>query len=162
MTTQQKPNPDSRLRVANVTRGTVLGSEIRIADTGLTRLVGLLGNSELRPGCGLLIEPSSGVHTFGMRFPIDVVALDRHLCVRGVWESLGPFRIAALGFKTHKVLELPVGSIRHSRTQVNDQLVLQEPGTIGAGLHHADGTRSAPDSADKINQTARSIKGEQS
>jgi uncharacterized membrane protein (UPF0127 family) len=151
-----------QVEVANVTRGTVLGSEIRIADTGLTRLVGLLGNSELRPGCGLLIEPSSGVHTFGMRFPIDVVALDRHLCVRGVWESLGPFRIAALGFKTHKVLELPVGSIRHSRTQVNDQLVLLEPGTIGAGLHHADGTRSAPESADKINQTARSIKGEQS
>ena len=78
-----------QVEVANVTRGTVLGSEIRIADTGLTRLVGLLGNSELRSGCGLLIEPSSGVHTFGMRFPIDVVALDRHLCVRGVWESLG-------------------------------------------------------------------------
>src|ERR1039457_2977383 len=150
-----------QVEVANITRGTVLGSEIRIADTGLTRLVGLLGNSELRSGCGLLIEPSSGVHTFGMRFPIDVVALDRDLCERGVWESLGPFRIAALEVVGHNVRELPVRSIRHSRTQVTVHLVLQEPGTIGAGLHHADGTRSAPDSGGKINQTARSIKGEQ-
>jgi hypothetical protein len=48
--------------------------------------------------------------------------------VRGVWEGLGPFRIAALGFKTHKVLELPVGAIRESHTQVNDQLAVRRPG----------------------------------
>ncbi len=76
-----------QVEVANLTRGTVLGSEIRIADTALSRLVGLLGHSGLAPGDGLLIEPSSGVHTFGMRFPIDVVALDRNYCVRGVWED---------------------------------------------------------------------------
>ncbi len=117
-----------QVEVANLTRGTVLGSEIRIADTAMSRLVGLLGHSGLAPGDGLLIAPSSGVHTFGMRFPIDVVALDRDYCVRGVWEGLGPFRIAALGFKTHKVLELPVGAIRESHTQVNDQLAVRRPG----------------------------------
>jgi uncharacterized membrane protein (UPF0127 family) len=115
------------VEVANATRGTVLGSEVRVADTAVSRLVGLLGNSDLRSGSGLLIEPSSGVHTFGMRFPIDVVALDRKLKVRGVWENLGPFRIAAVSFQTHKVLELPVGAIRESQTQVNDQLILQTP-----------------------------------
>jgi uncharacterized protein len=121
------------VEIANITQGTVLGSEIRVANTAWSRMVGLLGNSGLPPGSGLLIEPSSGVHTFGMRFPIDVVALDRQLCVRGVWENLGPFRIAAVGFKVHKVLELPVGAIRDSRTRVNDQLAVQEPGSNGAG-----------------------------
>ncbi len=142
------------VEVANVTRGTVLGSEIRIADTAWSRLIGLLADSGLRPGSGLLIEPSSGVHTFGMRFPIDVVALDRSLCVRGVWESLRPSRIAAVGLKTHKVLELPVGSIRESGTQVNDQLVLQDPGTI-RGLQQAV-ANSVPGAIDSTNQTARS------
>lgn len=135
------------VEIANVTQGTVLGSEIRVANTALTRLVGLLADSGLRPGSGLLIEPSSGVHTFGMRFPIDVVALDRNYCVRGVWENLGPFRIAAVGMNTHKVLELPAGAIRQSRTQVNDQLLLQEPGAIAAGVLNADAARSAPKSA---------------
>ena len=88
-----------QVEIANLTRGTVLGSEIHIANTALSRLVGLLGHSGLAPGDGLLIEPSSGVHTFGMRFPIDVVALDRDYCVRGVWEGLGPFRIAARRFE---------------------------------------------------------------
>jgi uncharacterized membrane protein (UPF0127 family) len=139
-----------RVEVANVTRGTVLGSQIRVADTALTRLVGLLGDSELAPGTGLLIEPSSGVHTFGMRFPIDVVALDRQGCVRGVWEGLGPFRIAAVGLKVHKVLELPVGAIRQSQTQVNDQLLVQQPGTTAAGLHDGGPAQSVTESADSI------------
>ena len=124
------------IQVANRTRGTVLGSEIRIADTAMSRMVGLLAHSELRPGCGLLIVPSSGVHTFGMRFPIDVIALDRNLRVRGTWENLGPFRFAALGLKTHKVLELPVGAIRDSHTQVNDQLALENPGENHNHLQH--------------------------
>ncbi len=119
-----------QVEVANATRGTVLGKEVRIADTAVSRLVGLLGNSDLPSGSGLLIEPSSGVHTFGMRFPIDVVALDRRLRVRGVWENLGPFRVAAVSFRTHKVLELPVGAIRESQTQVNDQLILQTPRAV--------------------------------
>jgi uncharacterized membrane protein (UPF0127 family) len=116
-----------QVEIANATRGTVLGSQVRIANTARSRLVGLLGHSNLPAGCGLLIEPSSGVHTFGMRFPIDVVALDHQLRVQGVWEGLRPFRIAAVSFKVHKVLELPVGAIRDSGTQVNDQLVLQAP-----------------------------------
>jgi len=124
------------IQVANRTRGTVLGSEIRIADTAMSRMVGLLAHSELRPGCGLLIVPSSGVHTFGMRFPIDVIALDRNLRVRGTWENLGPFRFAALGVKTHKVLELPVGAIRDSHTQVDDQLALEDPGENHNNLQH--------------------------
>ncbi len=115
------------VEIANVTRGTVLGSGIRVADTSWSRMVGLLGDSSLAPGSGLLIEPSSGVHTFGMRFSIDVIALDRKLRVVGVWEHLRPFRIAAVSLRTHKVLELPVGSIRRTHTQVNDQLALFKP-----------------------------------
>jgi uncharacterized membrane protein (UPF0127 family) len=68
--------------------------------------------------------PSSGVHTWGMLFPIDVVALDRGMRVLGVWERVGGFRIAAVGWKTRSVLELPVGTIRRSRIEVNDQLAI--------------------------------------
>jgi uncharacterized protein len=128
-----------QVEIANVTRGSVLGSEIRVANTGWSRMVGLLRNSNLPPGHGLLIVPSSGVHTIGMRFPIDIVALDRKLRVRGVWEDVGAFRIAAVSFRTHKVLELPAGAIRQSRTQVGDQLALFEPETY----YHT--SREAPD-----------------
>lgn len=60
-----------------------------------------------------------------MVFPIDVIGIDHHLRVLGVWEELKPFRFAALSFKTRGVLELPVGAIGRSRTLTNDQLVIR-------------------------------------
>jgi len=58
-----------------------------------------------------------------MLFPIDIIALDRDMRVRGVWERVGAFRLVGLSWKTHSVLELPMGTIRTSRTEVSDQLV---------------------------------------
>ncbi len=115
-----------RVEVCNQTKGTSLGREISTADTGVTRLFGLLGKRKLDSGGGLLIVPSSGVHTFGMLFPIDVIALDRKMRVRGVWERVGAFRLAGLSWKTHSILELPAGTISESRTEVNDQLTLND------------------------------------
>jgi uncharacterized protein len=110
------------IEIVNITKNAVVGTRIRVADKAFTRLVGLLGTQSLEPGCGLLIEPSSGIHTFGMRFPIDVVSLDAQMRVLGTWEQLGPWRVAAINWKTRRVLELPSGTIRSSRIEVSDQL----------------------------------------
>jgi uncharacterized membrane protein (UPF0127 family) len=111
-----------RVEIRNQTKDSSLGKQISTADTLITRLFGLLGERKLEAETGLLIVPSSGVHTFGMRFPIDIVALDREMRVRGVWEGVGAFRLVGLSWKTHSVLELPTGTIRKSGTEVNDQL----------------------------------------
>ena len=116
------------MEIRNETQGTTLGKEISKAETAMARLFGLLGKRKLRLGTGLLIVPSSGVHTFGMLFPIDIIALDRAMRVRGVWERVGPCRLAGLGWKTHCVLELPAGTISASRTQVDDQLEVDDGG----------------------------------
>ena len=110
--------------IVNTSKNAIVGSGIRVAATAWSRLVGLLGEADLDPGGGLFIVPSSGVHTWGMLFPIDVVALDHRMRVLGVWERVGSFRIAAVGWKTRSVLELPVGTIRRSRIEVNDQLAI--------------------------------------
>jgi uncharacterized protein len=113
-----------RIKVIDITQGSVVGWEIELAANSWSRMVGLLGRAGLEPGTGLLIVPSSGVHTWGMRFSIDVMALDRHLRVVGVWHRLGRFRIAALSWKTKAVLELPEGTIEQSNIAVNDQLAI--------------------------------------
>ncbi len=71
-------------------KAVTIGSRIGLADTFLSRLVGLLGKSSLADGAGLLIRPSSGVHTMWMRFAIDVVALDKDLRVLKTWQRLPP------------------------------------------------------------------------
>jgi uncharacterized membrane protein (UPF0127 family) len=110
------------LTVTNSTRGITLGDSIELAGTSIKRMVGLLGKRGLAAGEGLWINPSSGVHTFGMAFPIDVVGLDRDLKVVKLWRCLVPFRLTSVSLKMKSVLELPCGVISQSQLQVGDQL----------------------------------------
>jgi uncharacterized protein len=106
----------------NITKATTVGTRITVADTSLTRLIGLAGRRQLDAGCGLLIKPSSGIHTFGMLFSIDVVALSKSLQVLKLWHRLAPFRVTSINLKAHSILELPAGQIRNCQTEVGDQL----------------------------------------
>jgi len=108
------------VRATNLTRNTVLGDSIRVADTGLTRVVGLLGEKGLAAGDGLLIVPSQGVHTLGMAFAIDVVVLDHDWTTLAIWPDMRPFRMTRIFFKAAAVLELPSGTVLASRTEVGD------------------------------------------
>ena len=110
------------IRAVNTTRGTLVGESIRVAETGLTRIVGLLGERELPPGDGLLIVPSQGVHTLGMRFAIDVAFLDGQWNVIAIKRDLRPFRMTRLFWKAAAVLELRSGALDSSRTSVGDTL----------------------------------------
>jgi uncharacterized membrane protein (UPF0127 family) len=88
-------------------------------------MFGLLGRRGLDAGGGLWIKPSSGVHTFGMAFKIDVVGLDRDLKVIKLWRCLVPFRVTSVSLKVQSVIELPCGTIKLSETQVGDQLKIE-------------------------------------
>lgn len=111
--------PDGPLRAVNVTRGTVLASRLELASTGERRRKGLLGRESLTPCEGLWITPCESVHTFFMRFAIDLVYLDRKHRIRKVRDSVGPWRVSACFF-AHSVLELPAGTIRSTQTERGD------------------------------------------
>ena len=108
----------------NRTRTTYLATELMITRTHWTRFRRLMATdaSRSRRGQGLWISPSHGVHTFAMRFPIDVVYLDRARIVIHVEEELQPWRLAALRIQSASVLELPIGAIRESQTALGDQV----------------------------------------
>jgi uncharacterized membrane protein (UPF0127 family) len=108
-------------------KAVTIGSRIGLADTSLTRLVGLLGKRGLEPGAGILIRPSNGVHTFGMLFPIDVVGVDRNLRVVKLWRQLRPWRVTSISTKIHSVIELGPGQIDVCRIEIGDQLAASEP-----------------------------------
>lgn len=114
--------------VSNKTKGNVVCASARMADTALTRMFGLLFDTGLAEDSGLLIRPSSGVHTFGMAFPIDIVALDKQSRVVGVWDSIGPWKLRGVSFKTRSVLELPSGRAARCGLSVGDQLAFDAAG----------------------------------
>ncbi|HEX3374584.1 MAG TPA: DUF192 domain-containing protein [Edaphobacter sp.] len=118
------PRTREFLRISNPVRQSVLGDRIGLADTTLTRFVGLMGRRSLAPGHGLLIRPSNGVHTFWMRFSIDVLLLDREYRVLAAYGNLRAFRLTAINWKASSALELPSGTIAATNTQLGDQLQL--------------------------------------
>jgi uncharacterized membrane protein (UPF0127 family) len=107
--------------VINLTKKTWLATKVRKADNFLTRLVGLLKRTNLGPEEALWLMPSKGIHTIGMKFPIDVVFLNRDNHVVGLMSGLAPNRISAVHFSGYSVLELPSGTIKKSRSEIGDQ-----------------------------------------
>lgn len=117
-------NNSNRFYVYNTTRETFVATEAKLADGYFSRLIGLLGKTRrwARPGRGLWILPSHGVHTIGMLFAIDLVFLDRDKRVVHTEEYVRPFRISRVTLKAQSVLELPPYTVFRSGTQVGDLL----------------------------------------
>ena len=102
--------------------GDVVCDRCVVAASPFSRMKGLLGRTELRPGEGLLLRPASAIHTFFMRFPIDAVFLDRDWRVVGIAGDVAPWRTA--GRKGAKaVLELPAGESARRGLRPGDLLV---------------------------------------
>ena len=116
-----KADSEERLTVRNLTRQTVLATRLEVAASGPKRNKGLLGRDGLETGGGLWIVPCESVHTFFMRFPIDLVYIDRRNRVRKVRSAVGPWRMSAC-LSAHSIIELPAGVIRNSQTQKGDTL----------------------------------------
>jgi uncharacterized membrane protein (UPF0127 family) len=112
------------LSFVNQSKATVIGDKIAVADSSLSRFLGLMGKRSLEPGSGLWILPSSGVHTFWMRMDIDVVALDRELRVLKVDHGVRPWRLSGLSAKTRSVLELASGHARACGVEPGDRLAM--------------------------------------
>jgi uncharacterized membrane protein (UPF0127 family) len=110
-----------KLRITNLTRNTVLGDSINLASTSAKRRTGLLKHERLAPGEGLWIVPCESVHTFFMKFPIDLVYLGKDRKVCKVRHRVKPWRMSAC-LRAHSILELPAGAAQDTGTQPGDEL----------------------------------------
>ena len=109
----------------NETRQTTLADGAAVANTSASRRTGLLKHERLEPGDGLLISPCSAVHTFFMKFPIDLVYLDKRRKVRKVRRAVPAWRLSAC-LTAHSVLELPAGTVERTGTEVGDELAVDK------------------------------------
>lgn len=121
MVVRRRQRKDVRWKISNVTRGSILADRVEVADHGAQRSKGLLGRAGLGAGEGLWILPCEAVHTFGMRFPIDLVYIDRKKRVKKVRSDVVPWRMSAC-LSAHSVVELPRGTVRASQTSSGDSL----------------------------------------
>ena len=120
----------------NLTRQTVLGTDIESGDGLWAKFMGLMGRGSLPPGTGLWLPDSNGIHMMFMRFPIDAIFVGKPesgegesescVVVVSVHVSLPAWRgLVPLVRGAHGVLELPIGTIAASGTVVGDRIALK-------------------------------------
>ena len=114
-----------RLIARNTSTNTVVADRVGVAATRAERAIGLLSKSGLEPGEALWIVPSRGVHTWGMRFPIDVLALDESGVVIDRISYFRPWRIRLPRRGTAGVLELAAGTLDQSGTQLGHRILFE-------------------------------------
>ena len=114
-----------KLAFYNVSKQTLLGDSVSSRRPAPKRRQGLLKRDGLGPGKGLWIAPCEAIHTFFMRFPIDVVFLDKDKRVTKLVRRLKSSRLS-LSWRAHSVVELPVGVIEQTRTEVGDLIEIHE------------------------------------
>ena len=110
-----------KLLIRNVTRDSVVADNADIADTSQKRRTGLLKHTHLAAGEGLWIVPCEAVHTFGMKFPIDVVYVSKQKKVLKIRDNMKKSRMS-MCLRAHAVLELPAGWAAQVGLEVADQL----------------------------------------
>lgn len=141
--------------VYNRTRECFLSFGVGVADTSFTRLKGFIGRLKLGLDEGLWVVPSSGVHTWGVLFPLDLIYLDHNHRVVYLTEHFPRFRIAPLRTEAASVLELPTHTIYSSRTETGDQLLICTAEEMQEKLK----TESAPSHASPIEGMAQAAAG---
>jgi uncharacterized protein len=131
-----------RLLARNINLNSVIADRVGVAATRAARRTGLLKHERLEAGEALWIVPSRGVHTFGMKFTIDVVALDERGVIIDCVPDMKPWRIRLPRRGTAGVLELPAGRVAESGTEIGHRILFEMTAT-----------------ADRVDRTARTPAG---
>lgn len=111
------------MKAINKTNNTTLAENVEIADTFFTRLKGLMFSESFGDKDALLVDPCNSIHCCFVRFPIDVIFLDKNNKIRRIYRSFKPWRFTSIDFKTKRVLELPEGVIGNL-AKVGDEICI--------------------------------------
>lgn len=119
------------LKAINQTRGVVLCARLEPAGGVAGKSRGLLGRERLDDDAGMLfeagrLEPFMWMHMFFMRFPIDIVFIDRRDRVIRISHELKPWRVSALVWGARRALELAAGAARRTDTRIGDRVILEQ------------------------------------
>jgi uncharacterized membrane protein (UPF0127 family) len=112
------------VQVENVNRNSELIREGQMANNRWTRLRGLIGVRHLPEGQGIVLDPCHGVHCMFMSIPIDVVYVNKQHQVVALDKAMKPWAIGKIYRESHYVVEVPVGTIERTQTEIGDQLKL--------------------------------------
>lgn len=113
------------MKIYNSTQNNLIADDIKVAENFFTRSIGLLSKKSLSGNEGLIIKPCCSIHTFFMKFDIDVLFVNKQNKIIALYENVKPWRILPIHLRSYYVIELPSGSIMNKNIQKNDIVALK-------------------------------------
>lgn len=110
------------MKLLNKTKNILICENLVVAKSLLQRMRGLLGKKGLASSEGLWLKPCNSIHTWFMNFKIDVIFVDKGLCVRALHEDVGPWKVLWPKFGFHSAFELSAGQLKKFQLEIGDQL----------------------------------------
>lgn len=114
------------VQILNVSKGAVIAEEAHLATSLGQRMKGLLGRDSLSFNEALILKPCSSIHTFFMRFAIDVLFLDRNMRIIKILQNMPPCRLSPIVWASKMVIELPAGKLNQTNTRLGDIVKLND------------------------------------
>lgn len=109
--------------IINSTKGTIIAEQHKVSKSLISKITGLI-KYRLMEEEGLLMPSVFQIHTFFMKYAIDVIFLDRNFTVAALYQNLQPWKLSNLHLKSKYVLELNVGAIQKSLTSIGDKIAI--------------------------------------
>lgn len=113
------------VKIINQTNEQVLGDKITYANSIYGRFIGLMGKSELKKGEGVFLTPCNSIHMMFMKFPLDILFLDRKNKIIHITKDIKPWKISRVVFKAQSVLEVPAGTVENTKSNVGDIIKIE-------------------------------------
>jgi len=113
------------MKITNTIRNITLATKGEVADSFSNRMKGLLGRESLEKDEALVLTNCRQIHMFFMRFAIDAIFLDKTNKVVGIVQDIKPFHCSPIFWHAHLVIELATGTIKSSKTQLNDIIKIE-------------------------------------
>lgn len=99
------------MKVYNSSKNQIIADDVKVAQNFFTRSFGLLLRKSLSENEGLIIKPCCSIHTFFMKFSIDVLFVNSKNQIIALYENVKPYRILPIHLSSRYVIEFPSGSI---------------------------------------------------
>ncbi len=114
------------MKIYNKSQDNLISNQATLADTFFSRMIGLLKHTSLPRNEALIITHCNSIHMFFMKFPIDVIFVDKKDKVVGLVERIKPNRLSSTYWKASYAIELAEGVIAEKKVQIGDQLILDK------------------------------------
>ncbi len=110
--------------IYNSSKNILIADNVKVAKNFITRSIGLLSKKDINPNEALIIKPCNAVHTFFMKFNIDVLYIDKNNKVLSIFENISNSKILPINFKCAYVIELKAQNIKN-KISINDIIELK-------------------------------------